>query len=107
MTRLKLTLFYVKLNQRMSRLNPGFDEITRDYLELVKDQRKVEIEYAKTKSGSDLKPLTLDLVTAPACFEKVKTVLSALRGATGTLLRYVIREDIHALDEGRSSYFGK
>ena len=106
-TRLKLTLFYIKLNDRMSRISPGFDGISKYYLELVKDQRNVEIEYAKTKSSPDPKPLQLDLATAPACFEKVKTLLGALRGATGTLLRYVIREDIHALKEGRSSHFGK
>ena len=106
-TRLKLTLFYIKLNARMSRISPGFDGITKYYLELVKDQRNVEIEYAKTKSSPDPKPLQLDLATAPACFEKVKTLLGALQGATGTLLQYVIREDIHALKEGRSSPFGK
>ena len=106
-TRLKLTLFYVKLNHCMPRLNPAFDKITRDYLALVKDQRKVEREYAKTKGGSDPKPLTLELVTAPACFQKVKTLLSTLRGASVTLLRYVIREDIYPLREGGSSYFRK
>ena len=62
----------------MSRLIPAFDKITRDYLDLVKEQRKVELEYAKTKAGLDPKPLTLDLATAPACFEKVKTLLSTL-----------------------------
>ena len=105
-TRLKLTLFYVKLNQRMSRPNPTFDKMTIDYLDLVKDQRKIEREYAMTKSGPDPKPLTLDLVTAPACFEKVKTYLSTLRGASGILLRYVIREAIYPLREGQSTWFG-
>ena len=98
-TRLKLLRFYVKLNERMSRQNPKFDRIKKSYLDLVMDQRKVELDYAKTKHTLDLKPLTLDLATAPACLEKVKTLLNSLRGSTGTLLRYVIREDIHALNE--------
>ena len=90
-TQLKLLLFYVKLNERMSRQSPMFDKITKDYLDLVKEQRKIEREYAKTKASPEPKPLTLDLATAPTCFEKVNTLLSSLQGSTGTILRYVIR----------------
>ena len=106
-TRLKLLRFYAKLNERMSRRNPRFDKIQKSYLDLVMDQRKVELDYAKTKSSMDPKPLTLDLATAPACFEKVKTLLSSLRGSTGTILRYVIREDIRSLPHGRRWFFGQ
>ena len=72
-TQLKLLAFYVQLNQRISCLHAGFDQIMRNYLDLAKDQRKVNLENAKTKVSPDLKPLTLDLANAPTCFEKVKT----------------------------------
>ena len=106
MTRLKLLAFYVQLNQCMSRLQARFDQILRDHLDLVKDQRKIEFAYAKTKDNPDSKPLTLDLMTTPTCFEKVKTLLSSLQGSSGTLLQHVIQEDIRALERGRKFLFG-
>ena len=63
-----------------------FDKIDKGYLDLVKDQWKIKLEYAKTKSALDLKPLMLDLEKVPAFFEKVKTLLSSLQGSSRTLL---------------------
>ena len=74
----------------MSCPQASFDQITRKHLDLIKDQRKIKLEYSKTKDNPDPKPLMLDLMSAPACFEKVKVILGSLRGSSGTLLQYVI-----------------
>ena len=67
----------------MSRPQASLDQITRKHLDLdlIKDQRKIELEYAKTKNNPDPKPMNLDLMTTPTCFEQVKVILGFLRGS--------------------------
>ena len=38
----------------------------------------MELEYKKTKENLDPKTITLDLMAAPACFEKVKVIISTM-----------------------------
>ena len=76
--RSKLTAFYVKINQRMSHPQAEFDKITKHHLDLVKEQHKIELEYLQTKDNPDPKTMTLDLMTAPACFKKVEVILGSM-----------------------------
>ena len=78
----------------MSHLLPYFHDITKKYLKNIRDQQTMELKYKKTKDNPDPKTMTLDLSTAPACFEKMKVILSAMWGATGIPLHCVILTDL-------------
>ena len=89
-TQLKLFAFYVKINWHMSHPQADFANITKHHLDLVKEQWTIELEYLQAKDNPDPKPMTLDLMSAPACFKKVKVILGSMRRSTGNLLQYVI-----------------
>ncbi len=44
----------------------------------------------ENKKEPDHSPLTLDVASAPKVFDKIKTVLTRVRGAAGIPLAYVI-----------------
>ena len=52
----------------------------------------MEEDYLSSKDpGPKLKPMSLDVHSAPTCFDKVRIILAAMRGCTGIPLTYVIR----------------
>jgi hypothetical protein len=52
----------------------------------------MEEDYLSSKDpGPELKPMSLDVHSAPTCFDKVRIILAAMRGCTGIPLTYVIR----------------
>jgi hypothetical protein len=90
--RLKLAVFYLKLAVRTSRDVPDWDEVNRDNIESIIDQREMEEDYLSSKDpGPTIPVMSLDVQSAPTCFDKVRIALSAMRGSTGIPLHYVIR----------------
>ena len=52
----------------------------------------MEEDYLASKDpGPEIKPMSLDVQSAPTCFDKIRVILSAMRGCTGIPLSYVIR----------------
>ena len=52
----------------------------------------MEEDYLSSKDpGPEIKPMSLDVQSAPTCFDKIRVILSAMRGCTGIPLSYVIR----------------
>ena len=90
--RLKLAVFCLKLAVRTSHPIQDWDKIERCDLKAVKDQKKMEDDYLSSKDpGPKLKSMSLDVHSAPTCFDKVRIILNAMRGCTGIPLTYVIR----------------
>ena len=81
---LKLAVFCINLYEQTSRDLPKWDKIERYDLEAVEDQKKIEDDYFTSKDpGPELKPMSLDVHSAPTCFAKVRIILAAMRGCTG------------------------
>ncbi len=89
-TRFKLGVFFVKHHSRISRKWPKIKDIDRTALDSIKDQKILEDDYDSSKD-IPIKELHLDESSAPACFEKIKTILASIRGASGVPLAYVVR----------------
>jgi hypothetical protein len=71
--RLKLAAFCIKLYERTSRNLPDWSEIAQCDLVEIQDQKKIEDDYLASKDpGPKLKPMSLDVHSAPTCFEKVQ-----------------------------------
>jgi hypothetical protein len=105
--RLKLAAFCIKLYERTSRDLPDWSEIEQSDLAEVQDQKKIEDDYLSNKDpGPDLKPMSLDVHSAPAAFEKVRIILAAMRGSTGIPLTYVIRLRLVPEDPDDEPRFG-
>jgi hypothetical protein len=81
--RLKLAAFCIKLYERTSRKLPDWSEIEQCDLVDIQDQKKIEDDYLASKDpGPELKPMFLNVHSAPACFEKVRIILAAMRGSS-------------------------
>ena len=90
--RLKLAVFCLKLAVRTSRIVPEWYEVKRCHIEAITDQKTMEEDYLSSKDpGPKIKPMSLDVHSAPTCFDKIRVILSAMRGCTGIPLSYVIR----------------
>ncbi len=75
-----------------SREVPYWYEIKRGNIEAVANQKIMEEDYLASKDpGPKIKPMSLDVQSAPTCFDKIRVILSAMRGCTGIPLSYVIR----------------
>ena len=69
---------------------------------------KLEDDYFSSKDpGPDLKPMSIDVHSAPACFDKVWIILNSIQGSTGIPLTYVIRINLVPKDWKRDLRFGK
>ena len=70
--RLKLAAFCIKLYEQTSRDLQDWSKIARIDLIEVQDQKKTKDDYLASKDPEpELKPMSLDVHSAPACFEKV------------------------------------
>ena len=89
--RLKLAVFCLKLYERTSRKLPEMFELDRYNLVAVEDQKRIEDDYLSSKDpGPELKPMSIDVHSAPVCFDKVRIILNSMRGCTGIPLTYII-----------------
>ena len=89
--RLKLVVFCIKLYKQTSRKFPEWFEIERYDIVAIEDQKRIEDDYLSSKDpGPKLKPMSLDVHSAPTCFDKVRIILNAMRGCTGIPPTYVI-----------------
>ena len=106
--RLKLTVFCLKLYEWTSRNIPDMTTLTCDDLLSVEDQKREEDYYSSNKDQRpELKPMSIDVHSAPTCFDKVRIILNAMRGCTGIPLTYVIRLSIEEKDEDKDPRFGQ
>jgi hypothetical protein len=106
--RLKLAVFCLKLAVQTSRPIPDWEDIERCNLEAVADQKLMEEDYLSSKdSGPELKPMSLDVHSAPTCFDKVRVILAAMRGCTGIPLTYVIRLRLMPFSDLIENQFGQ
>ena len=77
-------MFCLKLAVRTSRPIPDWEDIERCNLKAVADQKLMEEDYLSSKdSGPELKPMSIDVHSAPTCFDKIRVILAAMRGCTG------------------------
>jgi hypothetical protein len=66
-----------------------FDNIT-----LLKEQKMLKDGWASENKEPKYAAMTLGISTAPKAFEKVKTILTRVRGKTDIPLAYVIRHQL-------------
>ena len=106
-TRLKLISFYVKHIARTSRTLGEVTTLDERPILQYKDQRDLELSWTDSNPIPDsFPPVVLDTKTAAATFERVRNILSRIRGCTGVPLSYVIRHNLIPPDEDEDpSYF--
>ncbi len=73
---------------------------------LLKTQKQLEDEWRFNNKEPDHPVQTLDMASATKTFNKTKTLLSRVRGATGIPLSYVIRGKIKVEHETDDPEFG-
>ena len=106
--RLKLAAFCIELYEWTSRNLPEWSDIERYNLAAVEDQKRIEDAYLSIKDPeTELKPMSLDVHSAPTCFKKVRIILAAMRGCTGIPLTYVIRLHLIPKSKDRELRFGQ
>ena len=92
--RLKLLTFWVRHQQRTGRAIGGptrhLVRVDLADLELLKEQKRLEDGWAANNKEPEYTAIALDLASAAKAFEKVKTLLTRIRGVLGVLLVYVI-----------------
>ena len=88
--RLKLAIYWVKYQIRTNQpfLNREGTELTRYLSDTAKDdflplreQKELVDTWFETNKEPDYSPLTLDVASAPKVFDKIKTILTRVRGA--------------------------
>ena len=93
-TRLKLLTFWVRHHHRTGRAIGGTQNpLVRTELatlNLLKEQKRLEDGWAANNKEPEYTAIALDLTSAPKAFEKVKTLLTRVRGVLGVPLIYVI-----------------
>jgi hypothetical protein len=94
-TRLKLLLFWVRHQLHTGRVIGGTQNpLVRtelNTLNLLKEQKRFEDSWATNNKEPEYTTIALDLASATKAFEKVKTILTHIRGVLGFPLVYVIR----------------
>jgi hypothetical protein len=63
-------------------------------LNLLKEQKRLEDSWAANNKEPEYTAIALDLTSAAKAFEKVKTILTRIRGVLGFPLIYVIRHQL-------------
>jgi hypothetical protein len=108
--RLKLLTFWVRHQQRTGRVIGGSERhlvrVELADLDLLKEQKRLEDGWAANNKEPEYTAIALDLASAAKAFEKVKTILTRIRGVLGVLLVYVIRHQLIPEDEERDPEFG-
>jgi hypothetical protein len=108
--RLKLLTFWVRHQQRTGRAIGGptrhLVRVDLADLELLKEQKRLEDGWAANNKEPEYTAIALDLASAAKAFEKVKTLLTRIRGVLGVLLVYVIRHQPLPDDEDEDPEFG-
>ena len=108
--------YWVKYQIRTNRpfLNRDGTELTRYLSDTAKDdflplreQKELVDTWFETNKEPDYSPLTLDVASAPKVFDKIKTVLTRVRGAAGIPLAYVIRHQLEPPDWDDDPPFGE
>jgi hypothetical protein len=97
-TRLKLMIFWVRHQHRTDREIGGTSNplvrIELKDLNLLKEQKRLEDSWAANNKEPEYTAIALDLTSAAKAFEKVKTILTRIRGVLGFPLIYVIRHQL-------------
>ena len=75
-------------------------------LNQLKEQKRLEDGWAANNKEPEYVSIALDLASAAKAFEKVKTVLTRIRGMLGVHLVYVIRHLLIPEDHDRDPAFG-
>jgi hypothetical protein len=75
-------------------------------LNLLKEQKRLEDGWAANNKEPEYTAIALDLASAAQAFEKVKTILTHIRGVLGVPLVYVIRYQLIPEDEDDDPAFG-
>ena len=92
-------MFCLNLYDRTNRKLPEMTVLDRCDLLSVEDQKIIEDNYFSSKDpGPELKPMSIDVHSAPACFDKFWIILNSMRGSTVIPLTYVIRLNLLAKD---------
>ena len=101
-TRLKLMAFWVRHQFRTSHTigttSTPLVRVTLDQINLLKEQKRIEDNWRSDNKEPAYDPLTLDQNSAAKAFDKVKTILTRVRGVQGVPLLYVIRFNIWGND---------
>jgi hypothetical protein len=94
MTRLKLLTFWVRHQLHTGRAIGGparhLVRVELAELDLLKEQKRLKDGWVANNKEPEYTAIALDLTSAAKAFEKVKTILTRVRGVLGVLLVYVI-----------------
>jgi hypothetical protein len=108
--RLKLLTFWVRHQLRTGRAIGGparhLVRVELAELDLLKEQKRLEDGWVANNKEPEYTAIALDLASAAKAFEKVKTILTRVRGVLGVLLVYVIRHQPVPEVEERDPEFG-
>jgi hypothetical protein len=92
--RLKLLTFWVRHQLRTGRAIGGparhLVRVELAELDLLKEQKRLKDGWVANNKEPEYTAIALDLASAAKAFEKVKTILTRIRGVLGVLLVYVI-----------------
>jgi len=110
-TRLKLLTFWIRHQDRTGR-EVGVTErplvrTTLVDINLLKEQKRLEDGWASDNKEPDYAAIPLDLNSAAKAFEKVKTILTRIRGVLGVPIVYVIRHLLIPEEADDDPAFGK
>ena len=109
-TRLKLLTFWIRHQHRTGCEIGGVQNplVRTDLttLNLLKEQKRLEDVWAANNKEPEYASISLDLASAAKAFEKVKTILTRIRGVLGVHLVYVIRHLLIPEDHDRDPAFG-
>jgi hypothetical protein len=110
-TRLKLLTFWIRHQDRTGReigvTAKPLVRTTLATLNSLKEQKKLEDGWAANKKGPEYTAFALNLASATEAFEKVKTILTRIRGMLGVPLVYVIQDLIIPEEEENDPAFGE
>jgi hypothetical protein len=111
-TRLKLMTFWVRHQYRTSHVIGGVGnplvriDLKTITLLKVKEQKRLEDGWAANSKEPEYTTIALDIASAAIAFEKVKTILTRVRGVLGVPLVYVIQRQLFPEEERDDPAFG-
>jgi hypothetical protein len=109
-TRLKLLTFWVRHQNRTGRAIGGVaNPLVRVELKDItpfKEQKRLEDGWAANNKEPEYTAIALDITSAAKAFDKVKTILTRVRGVLGVPLVYIIRHLIIPKGEDDDPAFG-
>jgi hypothetical protein len=109
-TRHKLLTFWLRHQHRTGRVIGGVHNplvrIDLATLNQLKEQKRLEDGWAANNKEHEYVSIALNLASAAKAFEKVKTILTCIRGVLGVPLVYVIRHLLIPEEPDRDPAFG-